>query len=652
MTSRRLDVCVIGAGPRGLSVLERLCANAASDADDISITVHVVDPYPPGAGQVWRTDQSAHLLMNTVASQVTMFTDESVLIDGALVPGPSLYEWARFLTLIGPMDGREYDERVLSEARALGPDSYPTRSFYGNYLEWVFQRVTKTAPGGLTTVVHRARAVQLDDEDDGTQRVRLDDATVLEGLDVVVLAQGHLPVRSSRRQDELGDFAAAHGLGYVLPANPADVDLAKVAPDETVALIGLGLNFFDYMALLTLGRGGRFERQAGRLVYLPSGLEPRMVAGSRRGLPFHARGENQKGAHGRHEPAVLTVEVIAELRERARRRGGIDFRETVWPLVSKEVRTVYYTALLTAADRPADARRLRDAYLAVPPGSAREEELLDEFGVAPAERWDWDRIARPYEGRGFVSPEDFRDWLTAHLHADLEAARNGNVDGPLKAALDVLRDLRNELRMIVDHGGLTGSSHRQHLDAWYTPLNAFLSIGPPASRIEEAIALIAAGVLHVIGPDTRATADEAAGVFAVESSAVPGSRLTVTALIEARLPEIDLRTTADPLLRHLLMSGQCRPHRIGDPGGTSYESGGLAVTGEPFRLIDAEGRTHPRRFAFGVPTEAVHWATAAGIRPGVNSVTLQDSDAIARAVLSTGVVERRPDDKMIGELTG
>ncbi|WP_327233345.1 FAD/NAD(P)-binding protein [Streptomyces sp. NBC_01317] len=652
MTSRRLDVCVIGAGPRGLSVLERLCANAASDADGVSITVHVVDPYPPGAGQVWRPDQSAHLLMNTVASQVTMFTDESVLIDGALVPGPSLYEWARFLTLIGPVDGREYEERVLSEARALGPDSYPTRSFYGNYLEWVFQRVTETAPAGLTTVVHRARAVELDDEEDGTQRVRLDDATVLEGLDVVVLAQGHLPVRSSRRQDEFGDFAAAHGLGYVLPANPADVDLTKVAPDETVALIGLGLNFFDYMALLTLGRGGRFERQDGRLVYLPSGLEPRMVAGSRRGLPFHARGENQKGAHGRHEPAVLTVEVIAELREQARRRGGIDFRETVWPLVSKEVRTVYYTALLTAADRPGDARRLRDAYLAVPPGSPREQELLDEFGVAPAERWDWSRIARPYKGRDFASPEDFRDWLTAHLRADLEAARNGNVDGPVKAALDVLRDLRNELRMIVDHGGLTGSSHRQHLDAWYTPLNAFLSIGPPASRIEEAIALIAAGVLHVIGPDTRATADEAAGVFAVESSAVPGSRLTATALIEARLPEIDLRTTADPLLRHLLMSGQCRPHRIADPEGTPYESGGLAVTDEPFRLIDAEGRTHPRRFAFGVPTEAVHWATAAGIRPGVNSVTLQDSDAIARAVLSTGARDRRPDDKMIGELTG
>ncbi|MFF3336684.1 FAD/NAD(P)-binding protein [Streptomyces sp. NPDC002888] len=650
MTSRRLDVCVIGAGPRGLSVLERLCANAASVPDDITITVHVVDPYPPGAGQVWRTDQSEHLLMNTVASQVTMFTDESVRIEGTLVPGPSLYEWARFLTLIGPMGGRQHDERVLGEARALGPDSYPTRSFYGHYLEWVFQRVTKTAPSGLTTVVHRARAVALDDESDGTQCVRLDDGTLVEGLDVVVLAQGHLPVRQSRRQRELGDFAGANGLGYVTPANPADVDLTKVRPGETVALVGLGLNFFDYMALFTLGRGGRFERRGGRLVYVPSGREPRMVAGSRRGLPFHARGENQKGAHGRHEPAVLTVEVIEELRKRSRRRGGVDFQEAVWPLVSKEVETVYYTALLTAADRAGDARRLREAYLAAPPGGRQERDLLDEFGVAPAERWDWTRIARPYAGRDFDSPEDFRGWLVGHLHADLLAARTGNVDGPLKAGLDVLRDLRNELRLVVDHGGLTGRSHRQHLDGWYTPLNAFLSIGPPASRIEEAIALIEAGVLHVLGPDARAVADEEAGVFAVESPAVPGSRIPATTLIEARLPEIDLRTTADPLLRRLLDSGQCRPHEIRDPEGTSYETGGLAVTDAPFRLIDAEGRAHPRRFAFGVPTESVHWATAAGIRPGVNSVTLQDSDAIAHAVLA-GAADLRPDNEMTKELT-
>ncbi|MDW6059345.1 FAD/NAD(P)-binding protein [Streptomyces sp. FXJ1.4098] len=86
-------------------MLERICANARHTGPDTQITVHVVDPHPAGAGKVWRTAQSRHLLMNTVASQVTMFTDDSVDLEGPLAPGPSLYEWARFLTLMGPSTG-------------------------------------------------------------------------------------------------------------------------------------------------------------------------------------------------------------------------------------------------------------------------------------------------------------------------------------------------------------------------------------------------------------------------------------------------------------------------------------------------------------------------------------------------------------------
>ena len=110
----------------------------------------------------------------------------------------------------------------------------------------------------------------------------------------------------------------------------------------------------------------------------------------------------------------------------------------------------------------------------------------------------------------------------------------------------------------------------QDLDRWYTPLNAYLSIGPPARRIEEMIALIEAGILDVMGPHTQVRPDPEASCFAVES-AVPGSRVPATALIEARLPDIDMRRTTDPLLRHLRATGQCRWHTIADPGGNAKE---------------------------------------------------------------------------------
>ncbi|NJP27022.1 FAD/NAD(P)-binding protein [Microbispora hainanensis] len=646
-STRPFEVCVIGAGPRGMSVIERLCANARRLPPRARLLVHVVDPYPPGAGQVWRTDQPGQLLMNTVASQVTLFTDPSVDIRGPLETGPSLYEWARHLVLFP--DGVE--EHVLAEARRLGPDTYPTRAFYGRYLRWVFERVVARAPRQVEVRVHATRATALDDvPGTGAQRVVLEDGTVLGSLDAVVLAQGHLPVEPTDAEREAAAYAAAHDLVHVPPANPADVDLGDVRPGEAVLLRGLGLNFFDHMALLTIGRGGRFERgEEGRLVYRPSGQEPRLYAGSRRGIPYQSRGENEKGVEGRHEPLLLTPGRIASLAARSAARGGLDFRADLWPLIAKEVETVYYATLLARRECECVADRFRAAYLAFSWGDPGEAKVLDAFGIGEAVRWDWERVAEPYRGIGFTGPDDWREWLTAYLRTDLTQARAGNVSGPLKAALDVLRDLRNEVRQVVDHGGLTGRSHRDDLDRWYTPLNAFLSIGPPAERVEQMIALIEAGVLTVIGPGMRVHARD--GVFEAESAAVPGSAVRARVLVEARLPEIDLRRTADPLLRHLLRTGQCRAYVIGGRrGDTGYETGGLAVTRRPYRLLDADGRAHPRRFAYGVPTESVHWVTAAGVRPGVNSVILGDSDAIARSVLALTPARALPDRRRVARV--
>ena len=604
--SPTVSVALVGAGPRGTSVLERLCASAPELLPPgVRLAVHVIDPAPPGPGRVWRTAQSAELLMNTVASQVTLFTDDSVDCSGPIRPGPSLYEWA---------DGE------------LGPDDYPTRADYGHYLEWVFARTVRTAPGAVRVETHRARAVRLEDAPDGGQVLTLDDGRVLPGLAAVVLAQGHLPTAADEEQRRSAGHAARHGLRHIPPANPADVDLRALAPGEPVLLRGLGLNFFDHMALLTTGRGGRFARDAdGVLRYRPCGREPRLYAGSRRGVPYQARGDNAKGPYGRHLPLVLTPEVTAGFRKRADSGDAPDFLAEIWPLVAKEVETVYYGTLTGRPD-------FADRFLAVPHGDPQEAVLLDEFGVAAQDRWSWERVSRPYGDREFAGPGQWRAWLLAYLREDAAQAALGNVRGPLKAALDVLRDLRNEIRLIVDHGGLTGDSRRAHLDRWYTPLNAFLSIGPPRRRIEELAALLEAGVVEVLGPRLDVRAEP--GAWVAHSPDVPGSSVRVTTVIEARLPEADLRRTADDLLAGLLESGGCRPHTV-----DGYETGGLDVTQRPYRLIDRQGRAHTRRFAFGVPTEGVHWVTAAGARPGVDSVTLSDADAVARAVLRAAAAD-------------
>lgn len=605
--------------------MERICVNAAGVGGP-PVVVHLVDPLAGDGGRVWRVDQPDRLLMNTVAAQVSMFTDDSVDCAGPISAGPSLYEWAKDVGVSGWCPAP-----IRAQARELTPNSYPTRVFYGYYLRWVLRRLIRTCPARVRIDLHRARAVALYEGErgsSGTQVVELDDGTSLSDVDYLVLAQGHIDSEPTAEEARFAEFAARSDgrVRYQPPANPADGDLSFVSAGEPVLLRGMGLNFFDYLDLLTSGRGGEFVRERdGTLVYRRSGAEPLLYAGSRRGIPYHARGENEKGATGRHEPRVLTMDVI----RRMRARGAAEFRRDVWPLVALEVTTVYYRALIAERRGWAVADAFAERYLAA--GEARES-LPAKYGVRSSQRWDWARIIRPYGERSFTNQAEFTDWLLDYLTSDLAEARRGNLSSPLKAALDVLRDLRNEIRLVVDHRGITGRSYRDELRDWYTPLNAFVSIGPPAQRIEEMIALIRAGVLVVLGPEVRGRPAPDGAAFLADSAVVPGGPVRVTTMIDARLPETDITRTNDPLLRFLLKTGQARPYVIPDETG-GYETGGLAVTRRPYHLIDAHERPHPRRFAFGVPTESVHWVTAAGIRPGVSSVILSDSDAIARACL-------------------
>ena len=611
-------IAIVGAGPRGTSVLERLCASARDLlAPGALVTVHLIDPLPPGPGHVWRTAQSPELLMNTVTSQMTLFTDDSVVCEGPIRSGPSLYTWAKDVGL------------------GLGPDDYSGRVQYGQYLEWVFREVMQRTPPEVKVEVHTARAVCLDDAPHGRQILTLSNGRILSRLSAVVLAQGHVPLHLTPELQQHTMYAKQHGLRHVSPCNAADIDLSSLAPGEPVLLRGLGLSFFDYMALLTVCRGGNFTRTPdGTLRYHPSGEEPQIYAGSRRGIPYKARGDNAKGAYGRYMPNILTEDVITGFRKRANSGDAPDFRGEIWPLVSKEVEMVYYEKLLGRHGDGSERTEFRKRFLSTPHNSPEETQYLDELNIPEADRWSWKHIQFPYRGRTFESASAWQDWLLPYLREDAVQAAQGNADGALKAALDVLRDLRNELRLIVDHRGLSGTSHREHLDHWYTPLNAFLSIGPPRQRIEQMVALMEAGILQVLGPRLDVQAED--GAWLARSLEIPNSTVRVTTLIEARLPEPDFQHAADDLLEHLLKTGQSRPHTI-----DGYVTGGMDVTLSPYHVIDDQGRAHARRFAIGVPTEGVHWATAAGARPGVNSVTLTDSDAVARAALHVAMTETR-----------
>lgn len=625
-TEAGLDIAIVGMGPRGLSTLERLLVRLAGHPSAV-VRIWTFDPGQHGAGRIWRTDQDECFMMNTAAGEVSMYSgdpDDGPPRAGA---GPSLHEWLSAHT----------DPRWS----AFEPSGYAPRAVYGEYLREVFDNLVSHRPDNVTVHPVRARVDRLERHRDGMRLVT--DTGAATVVDKVVLTTGHPATVPSREEQELLDHADGRSdLRYVRGDSAADMDLTSVAAGEPVGIVGLGLTFLDVVMALTVGRGGLFETdRAGTLRYEPSGREPRIFAGSRSGLPMLARGVNQKAPKYRYRPRFLTEAALAVARRRARWATGsaqLDFRLDVLPLLTLEVEHVYYTTLVRnragelAAERFA-RRHLTSAGLAEPEATGM---LLAEFGIADATPIDLERMARPFSGRRYEDTDDFHRHVVELLRRDLADAVQGNVDGALKAALDILRDTRGFVRAAVDFGGLRPCSHRDDFLGWFNAINTMVSAGPPAVRTAQVCGLIEAGVLSVVGPATEVGRDPDGAGFVLASAQVGGSRRVVTTLIDARIPRPSVRLDRSPLTRQLFADGLITEYvNIDAVIDDRFATGAVATTRSPFHVLGADGRPNPHLYVLGIPTENQRWFTQIGNgRPGPLSAFHADADAIAHDLLT------------------
>ncbi len=165
----------VGGGPRTVGILERLAANAAEIPGSAGIDIHIVDPYPVGGGRIWRSEQSELLWMNSMARDVTIFTDSSVTCTGPIVPGPTLAEWVAG-------EGRTVlaAAGLGEQAAALRPDDFAGRQIQSHYLRWAHERAVASLPDRITVTEHPAAAVAVR-EDAAGQQVLLANGTELLG---------------------------------------------------------------------------------------------------------------------------------------------------------------------------------------------------------------------------------------------------------------------------------------------------------------------------------------------------------------------------------------------------------------------------------------------------------------------------------------
>ncbi|MGW5421046.1 FAD/NAD(P)-binding protein [Streptomyces sp. NPDC003943] len=590
MSAGRRSVVIVGAGPRGTGFLERLAANLPELYGDEPLDVHLVDPHPAGPGRIWRTAQSPLLWMNSRADDVTMFTDETVELEGPVRPGPTLADWAG-------LDGA----------------TFPSRPQQGAYLRWVHERARAALPATVTVHEHRTTAQRVTGPRDGRQRVWLAGRAAPLHADLVVLTLGHLDARPDERQREFAAFAARHGLVHLPPDFTADADLSALPAREPVLVRGFGLGFVDLMVLLTEGRGGRYEEAPGdpdRLVYVPSGQEPVLYVGSRRGVPYHSKiGYELDG----ERPPLPRFFGPAEVDALLASGGPPDFRRDVWPLVAKELGWAHYHRLFAAhPERTALAwTDFEEKYAAAAPTGPELDALVVAAVPDPADRLDLDALDRPLAGVRYATADALQEGLRQYVADDL-ARRHDPAHSTDLAVFGALLSVYGQLARLGDLG--PGGT-------WWHGFFSYLASGPPGPRLRQLRALSEAGIVRFLGADVTVETDEERGVFRAASPSLPGEWTEARALVEARLPDPTVTRTASPLLQAL--------H---EDGARATEAGLLAVDPDDGRVLGRDGRPHPRRFALGPHTTSR--AGAAFTRPRTGGLAFRQNDRTARTALT------------------
>jgi hypothetical protein len=564
-------VAVVGAGPRGVSIIERLVAASRTEDFHGRLTVHLIDPYVDRGGSVWRRDQSEVLLMNTATCQTTMYPDASC--------------HARLPLL----HARTLADHLATEG--LGPADVASRAAHGRYLTAVLERALADAdPARLRILTHAAEVVDIHGAPDGPQEVSLSDGTTFMA-DAVGLALGHLATAPGPRSQQFAHAAERHHLAHIAPANPLETHLEEVLGRERIAVQGMGLNFYDAVGLLTEAAGGRFVDRPSApsgLRYLPGGGEPQLVVGSRSGMIYRPTPDLRPVLPEPYTPRILTAERVLDL---SVRQAGVDHERDVMPLLLAE--------LVRAFDE------------------AGFDEMADESAVLS--------LLFPFGRRG-------GPMRNAHVRTRDELRRaldRATAPDPMwLLAFRVLTAGRIQVNRLVDLGAYTTESLSRDIDGHLRNAFASWASGPPAPRVRQLLALEEAGLVRFVGPGMRIDVDEQAGRF--RATGAQDCLYLCDGVLEAHLPAVDLNSYTAPLLRAWRERGEVFADAWRSRGtGRRLPTGSIAVDGL-YCPVAKDGRVFERRLMVGVPVSTAQPGSAITAEPGTGAPLLQHTEAVAR----------------------
>lgn len=613
----------VGGGPRTTGILLRLAANAGLGSSLVS-AIHVIDPYPAGGGRIWRSEQSGLLWMNSMAQDVTIFADESVSMDGPVIDGPRLDEW-----VLGIGRDQVIAAGLEAELEGFSGTSFASRRLQSLYLGWAFAEAVQRLehlPNPITVTVHRELAVELIDIG-SEQLIRLESGVVLNA-DEVVLCQGHFDLQKSAQSSALSTIASAEGLTYVPAGFTADLDISVFKPGEPVIVRGFGLAFVDAMILLAEGRGGQYVTIDGQLEYLPSGNEPELWVGSRRGVPYLPK-LNYSAPLGEVVPRFVDDESLAAFGD-----FTLDYKTHIAPLLKWNLTNAHYEHLfrfypervtVSWEEFSAQLQRL----LPVELGGETADSVANSVGAFveaavpnPADRFDFDKANYPLQDVHAASQAELEEIIADYIASRTARASDPNFSMD-QAVFVVLLKFYFRIHELGQAGRFSATDLRENIDKKLHSLFSYFASGPPSCRLDQLLALYCAGIVHFIGPDIQVSVED--GDF-VASSLATDAVVRATGLIDAYLASDSAAAADDELLQRLLAAGELAVDSESSAGAGKFLVDALG------RAVNAEGESHPSRYLLG-PFASGGGSEAPFSRPGTNAPGFRRADQLARRLL-------------------
>lgn len=456
-----------------------------------------------------------------------------------------------------------------------------------------------------------------------------------KGLKVnkIVFCLGQTINHDTAQEYYLKHFSRQYNLKYSPVGYVCERNFDKFESHKPVIVRGLGLNFFDVMNELMIGRGGTFTKQSdGSLTYHPSGKEPKLIIGSRSGIPYRCRAINQK-ANGKHpRPYFITKKYIDSHYDHK-----LTYKDFIH-LLLLDMDLIYYPRLISQRYPKLDPKKFKKEFINTP----NHLHFIQLCNFKKADLFNLHKLLNPIDYHKVSGVNDYQGQIVKLLSGMVKQSEEGNVSNPLVDAIEVIRDSRNYIRYLVNNHYFTKESYYEEFLPNFNQINKKLIIGGSINDIKRLIALIRAKiaiiipdkmVIKMIPPNNHMIFHKRSAKFLAYSKEYPNKKFFTDEMIEARNPTPDLSLARGTLTSNLIDKGILSELQIVLPHLKMVTLDNTNINPDTDQMIDAHGNVEPDLYMFGVGTEGIHWFTQTSPHTSGHDANLRAAERIAKDLL-------------------